>query len=178
MSSAMLGPRLRLRASPRGPQPVRYLRLQMDRARLSGRHTATSKARSARRSFCQSTGVFTTATSQTFLGNTVYASSSDITTATGTSLTFDAQGDPTALFIIRVATYTCDRRGKNETSDRGRFGLHTSLLAIDKEPAKRLGEAASVFSEIMATPDKGIPQDLLDKAHCIVIVPGLKTAAS
>ena len=53
----------------------------------------------------------------------------------------------------------------------------TSLLAIDKEPAKRLGEAASVFSEVMATPDKGIPQDLLDKAHCIVIVPSLKTAA-
>src|ERR1039458_223806 len=53
----------------------------------------------------------------------------------------------------------------------------TSLLAIDKAPAKRLGEAASVFSEVMATPDKGIPQDLLDKAHCIVIVPSLKTAA-
>ena len=53
----------------------------------------------------------------------------------------------------------------------------TSLLAIDKEPAKRLGEAASVLSEIMATPDKGIPQDLLDKSHCIVIVPSLKTAA-
>jgi len=53
----------------------------------------------------------------------------------------------------------------------------TALLAIDKEPAKRLGEAASVFSEIMATPDKGIPQDLLEKAHCIVIVPSLKTGA-
>src|SRR5579863_6425718 len=53
----------------------------------------------------------------------------------------------------------------------------TSLLAIDKEPAKRLGEAASVLSEVMAAPDKGIPQDLLDKAHCIVIVPSLKTAA-
>ena len=53
----------------------------------------------------------------------------------------------------------------------------TSLLAIDTEPAKRLGEAASVFSQIMATPDKGIPQDLLERAHCIVIVPGLKTAA-
>ena len=49
-----------------------------------------------------STGSFTTATSQTFLGNTVYASSSDISTATGTGLTFNAQGDPTALFIIRV----------------------------------------------------------------------------
>jgi SH3 domain-containing YSC84-like protein 1 len=57
------------------------------------------------------------------------------------------------------------------------FALTTSLLAIDKEPANRLGESASVFSEIMATPDKGIPQDLLEKAHCIVIVPGLKTGA-
>ena len=57
------------------------------------------------------------------------------------------------------------------------LALSTTLLAIDNEPAKRLGEAASVFSQIMSTPDKGIPQDLLDKAHCIVIVPGLKTAA-
>ena len=51
------------------------------------------------------------------------------------------------------------------------------LLAKDSEPVKRLDEAAAVFSEIMATPDKGIPQDLLANAHCIVIVPGLKTAA-
>jgi len=51
------------------------------------------------------------------------------------------------------------------------------LLAKDNEPAKRLDEAAAVFSEIMAAPDKGIPQDLLENAHCIVIVPGLKTAA-
>src|ERR1039457_6303815 len=52
----------------------------------------------------------------------------------------------------------------------------TAVFALDNGPAKRLGEAASVFSQIMATPDKGIPQDLLDKAHCIVIVPSLKTA--
>jgi SH3 domain-containing YSC84-like protein 1 len=52
-----------------------------------------------------------------------------------------------------------------------------SVLAADDEPAKRLDEAAAVFSEIMATPDKGIPQDLLEKAHCIVIVPELKTGA-
>jgi lipid-binding SYLF domain-containing protein len=51
------------------------------------------------------------------------------------------------------------------------------LLAKDSEPVKRLNEAAAVFSEIMAAPDKGIPQDLLGKAHCVVIVPGLKTAA-
>ena len=53
----------------------------------------------------------------------------------------------------------------------------TPLLAADDDPAKRLEASAAVFSEIMAAPDKGIPQDLLQKAHCIVIVPDLKTAA-
>jgi len=53
----------------------------------------------------------------------------------------------------------------------------TPLLAMNKESAKRLGEAAAVFSEVMAAPDKGIPQELIENAHCIVIVPGLKTAA-
>jgi len=51
------------------------------------------------------------------------------------------------------------------------------LMAASNEPVKRLNEAAAVFSEIMATPDKGIPQDLLSNAHCIVIVPSVKTAA-
>ena len=53
----------------------------------------------------------------------------------------------------------------------------TPLLAANDNPAEQLDEAAAAFSEIMATPDKGIPRDLLAKAHCIVIVPGLKTAA-
>jgi lipid-binding SYLF domain-containing protein len=51
------------------------------------------------------------------------------------------------------------------------------LMAKDSGPAKRLDQAADVMSEIMATPDKGIPTDLLANAHCIVIVPSLKTAA-
>ena len=53
----------------------------------------------------------------------------------------------------------------------------TPMLAKDNEPAVRLTESAAVFSEIMATPDKGIPEDLLANAHCIIIVPGLKSAA-
>src|SRR6266853_3436177 len=51
------------------------------------------------------------------------------------------------------------------------------LLAKGNEPAKRLNDAAAVFSEVMAAPDKGIPQEMLEHAHCIVIVPDLKTAA-
>jgi lipid-binding SYLF domain-containing protein len=42
---------------------------------------------------------------------------------------------------------------------------------------ERLTESASVFSEIMKTPDKGIPQDLLAKADCIIILPNVKKAA-
>src|ERR1019366_2597414 len=53
----------------------------------------------------------------------------------------------------------------------------TPILAKNSEPVQRLDEAAAVFSEIMAAPDKGIPQELLENAHCIVIVPDLKTAA-
>lgn len=51
------------------------------------------------------------------------------------------------------------------------------LLAKDNDAVKRLDEAAAVFSEVMAAPDKGIPEDMLANAHCIVIVPSLKTAA-
>src|SRR5664279_4397582 len=51
------------------------------------------------------------------------------------------------------------------------------LLAKDSDSVKRLNEASAVFSEIMAAPDRGIPQDMLANAHCIVIVPSLKTAA-
>jgi len=41
---------------------------------------------------------------------------------------------------------------------------------------KRINEAATVFEEINSAPDKGIPQDILEKAQCIGIVPNLKRA--
>lgn len=52
------------------------------------------------------------------------------------------------------------------------------MAADDKaKTAERLDDAANLFSEIMGTPDRSIPQDLLAKAPCIVLVPGLKKAA-
>ena len=53
----------------------------------------------------------------------------------------------------------------------------TPLMAQENHQAKRLDQATAVLSEIMATPDKAIPRDLFDKAHCIVIVPSEKSAA-
>lgn len=48
-----------------------------------------------------------------------------------------------------------------------------SAFGASKEE-ERLAEAAKTFGEIMAAPDKGIPGDLLNKADCIVIIPGMK----
>lgn len=39
--------------------------------------------------------------------------------------------------------------------------------------AKRIENAATVFQEIMAAPDKTIPRNVLDSAKCIAIVPNL-----
>jgi len=51
------------------------------------------------------------------------------------------------------------------------------LAAKDSADVQRLTRAAEVFSEVMDTPDKGIPQGLLDKAHCVAVIPGMKKAA-
>jgi len=42
---------------------------------------------------------------------------------------------------------------------------------------KRLQIAAEAFKEVMGIPDKAIPQELLEKAECIVIIPDLKKGA-
>ena len=46
-----------------------------------------------------------------------------------------------------------------------------------EETAHRLHEAASVFSEVTSAPDKGIPRDLIERAKCVAIVPGVKKGA-
>jgi lipid-binding SYLF domain-containing protein len=50
-------------------------------------------------------------------------------------------------------------------------------IASAETAQERLVAATETFHEIMGTPDKGIPQDLLEKAQCAVIVPGMKKAA-
>jgi lipid-binding SYLF domain-containing protein len=51
-----------------------------------------------------------------------------------------------------------------------------SLLAADSDAVTRIHEAGRVFDEVMGTPDKGVPQELLDKAYCVGIVPSVKKA--
>ena len=63
-----------------------------------------------------------------------------------------------------------------------RFALALSLcssvvLFAADSAQERLSDSTKVFNEIMATPDKGVQQELLETANCIVIVPGMKQAA-
>jgi lipid-binding SYLF domain-containing protein len=50
-------------------------------------------------------------------------------------------------------------------------------VSAASDAPKRLQSAAQAFKEVMGIPDKSIPQDLLSKAECIVIVPDLKKGA-
>jgi SH3 domain-containing YSC84-like protein 1 len=53
----------------------------------------------------------------------------------------------------------------------------SGLLHAAGDAAKRLDDSADMLTDIMSAPDKGIPQDLLAKAQCVVLVPGLKKGA-
>lgn len=56
------------------------------------------------------------------------------------------------------------------------FACCMTAWAQEAENA-RLKAAADVLGEILGAPDKGIPQDLLDKAECAVVFPSVKKAA-
>jgi SH3 domain-containing YSC84-like protein 1 len=57
------------------------------------------------------------------------------------------------------------------------FALGATLLSAASDAPVRLQSAAGALKEVMDIPDKSIPQDLLNKAQCIVIVPDLKKGA-
>lgn len=58
------------------------------------------------------------------------------------------------------------------------LALSSVAFAADRTPkhksVDRLHAASMTFEEIMGTPDKAIPTDLLERSHCVVIIPGMK----
>src|SRR5438309_1204965 len=51
------------------------------------------------------------------------------------------------------------------------------LGAVDDKIADRLWESSKVLDELVNAPDADIPKDLLKKADCVAVIPGLKKAA-
>jgi SH3 domain-containing YSC84-like protein 1 len=57
------------------------------------------------------------------------------------------------------------------------LGLVPGGSAFASDETERLDAARESLQEILTIPDKGIPEDLLRKAHCVVVVPGMKKGA-
>ena len=53
----------------------------------------------------------------------------------------------------------------------------SAYAALKGNEVKRLGEAATVLSELRGTPDNDIPEDLWNKAQCVLVIPSMKKAA-
>jgi lipid-binding SYLF domain-containing protein len=56
--------------------------------------------------------------------------------------------------------------------------MTTASLAADRaiKIDDRLEASADTLNDMMRAADKGIPQDLIDKARCVVVIPGMKKA--
>ena len=52
-----------------------------------------------------------------------------------------------------------------------------AVAALKGNEVKRLGDAATVLTELRAAPDGGIPEDLWSRAQCVLVIPSMKKAA-
>jgi SH3 domain-containing YSC84-like protein 1 len=71
---------------------------------------------------------------------------------------------------------------------KGRLVMKTAIFALALVPAilfaadirseavQRMSDATTVLHEVMGAPDKGIPKEVLGKAQCVGIIPGVKKA--
>jgi lipid-binding SYLF domain-containing protein len=53
----------------------------------------------------------------------------------------------------------------------------SAFAALKGDEVKRLGDAANVLSALRAAPDAGIPENLWNRARCVVVIPSMKKAA-
>jgi lipid-binding SYLF domain-containing protein len=52
-----------------------------------------------------------------------------------------------------------------------------AFAALSRDEVKRLSDSAAILSELRTAPDKGIPENLWEKAECVVVIPSMKKAA-
>jgi lipid-binding SYLF domain-containing protein len=57
------------------------------------------------------------------------------------------------------------------------LGVGSARAAITSAESNRLREAALVLTDLRATPEKGIPDELWQRANCVVVIPSVKKAA-
>jgi lipid-binding SYLF domain-containing protein len=57
------------------------------------------------------------------------------------------------------------------------LSVATAFAAISTAEVNRLHEAANTVRELRDVPDKGVPDDLWNRAECVVVIPSMKKAA-
>src|ERR671924_382174 len=57
------------------------------------------------------------------------------------------------------------------------FTTAANAAELSTKATNRIRDAATILKEIHSVPDKDIPQELWDKAECVLVVPSLKKAA-
>src|SRR5262249_40613529 len=75
----------------------------------------------------------------------------------------------------RAARATSQASGPRATATGG--GDRDVDRDRSRAPARRFEDAGAVLRDLRALADRGIPENLLDRAHCIAVFPGVKKAA-
>ena len=78
-----------------------------------------------------------------------------------------------AMLLAPLLTAQSRAQETNSKDKTATFESKTDATKSETDIGKRLDNAASVFTEIMETPDKGIPTNVLDDAKCIAVVPSM-----
>src|SRR6266849_10199552 len=81
-----------------------------------------------------------------------------------------AQAQDTGTHTDQVTTET-----HTKSKNTAEFDTKTSSDATESETdiVKRLDNSAAVLNEVMGTPDKGIPTNVLADAKCLAVIPSM-----
>lgn len=74
------------------------------------------------------------------------------------------------MLILAMSAQQGMAQQEKQTQDKAELD---SSKAPTKDQAAQSEKAAKVFTEIMNTPEKGIPQAILDKAECVAVFPNV-----
>ncbi len=75
-----------------------------------------------------------------------------------------------------ITRKTCTRLAKAVFGIAAAALCSVSFLALAESPSERVGSANTVFKELAADKENGLPINLLNKSVCVVILPSVKKA--
>ena len=82
------------------------------------------------------------------------------------------------LFVLAMSSFCLAQSDTKSKSDNTK-SKNDAKYSTDQTAGKasdRAESAATALQEIFAAPDKGVPEDLLGGAKCVIMIPGMKKA--